>query len=446
MAILQFMLGLFGLGILVFIHEAGHFVAAKSLGITVEKFSLGWGKPIVSRKGKDGITYQLGAFPLGGFVMMKGETQFREAMAQGLKEFPFEPGSFFSAAPWKRIVIALAGPAVNLLFAIMLFGFIYGIGYEFTSFPSKILLAPGNTPALQAGLQDGDRITSLGGNSVQHFTDLQRIVSTNPERRLSVTFERNGSSFETFITPDLSPERGSGIIGVFPAVVPILGSIPPGFIDQGLALGDQIIAVNGTPISFTRDLFQIVDQSQGAITLDILRNNQELNMVIIPDFSQDMTPLLPLGFQGSIYRTPELSLVQSIQRGLDEVGETLALTIRSLSLIVQGRNTNSAVSGPLRISVMVGQAASVGFSQGISQGLRIISQFLAIISVALAFGNLLPIPVLDGGQALMYTYELVSRKPLTPKTITRFQTVGAALVLLLLVWALFSDVLFIFGR
>jgi len=432
MMLLQFFLGLFGLGILVFIHEAGHFLAAKSLGVTVETFSLGWGKPLASRIGKDGVKYQLGVFPLGGFVMMKGETQFREALAQGLKEFPFEKGSFFSAAPWKRILI--------------LFGFIYGIGYEFTSFPAKILLAPGDTPALQAGLQDGDLLTGIDGNEILHFSDLQRVISGNPERRLLVQVTRSGSSFETFLTPALSPERGTGIIGVFPAVIPILASIPQQYLDQGLHIGDQIISVNGTPISFTRDFFFLVEGSRGAIELEVVRNNQARIVEIIPEFSQDMVPQLPFAFQGTIFRTPQLTVIQSIQKGLIEVQETLALTIRSLTLIFQGRNTSSAVSGPLRISVMVGQAASVGFSQGIAQGFRIVSQFLAIISIALAFGNLLPIPVLDGGQALMYFYELVSRKPLTPKAITRFQTLGAALVILLLIWALFSDVLFIFGR
>jgi len=446
MILFQILAGLFSLGILVLVHEAGHFFVARALGVQVEKFSIGWGKALWKRTGKDGVVYQMGSFPFGGFVLMKGEVQFREAMNKGLKEFPYEEGSFFSAQPWKRILIALAGPAINVLFAILLLGIVYGIGFEYSSYPSRILLADGDTPAVQAGLQDGDLIIHLDGKEVLHFSDLQRIITSNPENDIPFTLLRNNLVIEGTLRPRLDPDRGAGVLGVYPAVEPVIAQnleLPEG---QILAAGDRVLRANGAPIEYTLDLARVVAESNGSITLDVLRCTDEVQLSVVPDFDEEMNPSLPIAFEAQVFHTPTYTFFQAINKGVEEVQETLALTFQSLGILFRGVNPSAAVSGPLRISVMVGEAATLGFSQSIGTGFRLIAQFMAIISIALAFGNMLPIPVLDGGQALMYTYEWISRRALTPRTITAFQSVGGGLVILLLVWALFSDVLFIINR
>ncbi len=444
MVLFQFFAGLLGLGFLVLIHEAGHFFAARSLGIQVETFSIGWGKAVWKHMGKDGVAYQIAAFPLGGFVLMKGEAQFREALNKGLKEFPYEKGSFFSAHPLKRVLVALAGPAINIVFAILVFSVIYGIGYEYTSHPAQILLAEGTTPAREAGLQDGDVILRLGNQQIQHFSDLQQKIATNPRIPLETVYLRGGTEFTTTLTPRLDNDRGIGLIGVYPAIRPLIAQAGPSLIEQGILPGDLITSIQGQEIDYTIDLFQVIEQTNQAIVLGIRRGNENLQITVTPDFDDQLRPVLPLGFQGQVYRTPGYNFFGSIGRGFQEVGQTLQLTLRSLGMLFSGLNPTRAVSGPVRISVMVGEAATLGFTQGIGTGFRLIFHFLSIISIALAFGNMLPIPVLDGGQTLMYSYEFISKKRLTPKAITVFQTFGAVIVVGLLFFALFSDLLFIF--
>ena len=446
MLILQFIGGLLGLGILVIIHEYGHLLAARLAGIEVEAFSIGWGKSLVTKIGKSGIQYRIGILPIGGYVRMKGETQFREALANNLQAFPYEKGGFFSAHPLKRVAVAAAGPLINLLFAVVVLSTIAAIGYEYRSFAPVILLADGDTAARRAGLADGDEIVRIGEIEIRSFQDLQRTVSASPGMTLPLRYLRNGQEFETEIQPVVD-RRGVGLLGVYAAVEPILEKVGESLYEQGLRNGDRVLAVNGTPTPYSSDLAAAVGGAVGTLEFEVDRQGERKTVEVLPEFDSDLQPKLDAQIATQVFHTPRYSLFEAIGQGFADVGNFLSLTFRSLGMLFSGAGVDArdAVSGPVRISVLVGEAAVSGFSESLGTGFRQLFQFLAFISIALAFGNLLPIPVLDGGQILMYSFEAISRKKLTPRIVRIFNTAGMVLVFALLVFALFNDILFIAG-
>ncbi|KGE73798.1 RIP metalloprotease RseP [Spirochaeta lutea] len=448
--IFQIVIGLIGLGLLVSIHEFGHYIAAKATGIGVEVFSIGWGKTLWRRNLKDGSEFRLSLLPIGGYLRMKGEYQFRDAIQKGLPTFPDEEGGFFSAHPLKRILVASAGPLINLLFAVLIFTLIHLFGFSYSTFSNIIVpveqILPGQTsPAIQAGLKPGDRIISINDGSTPYYSDIQEIVATNPQEELRLTVERaSGSVEEIRITPTLDPDRGIGLIGVQPYIEPVIADVEGPALGAGLRTGDTITSVNGTAIRNTAQLQEILSSHQGAFEIVFLRDSAEMTATIYPEYTEDGQPYLGVVFQAVTARKPGLPLFSAISTAIAEVWRTLSLTIESLGMLFRGLiRPENALSGPLRITSMVGEIATSSMSQGLGTGLRITFQFLAFISIALAFGNLLPIPVLDGGQILMYLFEWVRRKPLSPKQISLFQTIGAVIVIGLLGFAVFSDLLFI---
>ena len=169
MLILKIALGLVGLGIVVFIHELGHFLAARLMGIDVEAFSIGWGNPILKKK-IGAVEYRLGMFPIGGYCKMRGDTEFQEAWEKHASGVEPVKGTFYGARPWRRIVVCLAGPVFNLIFAVIVLSIIWGIGFERQTLENRIVLASeidvGNEfPADRAGFQTGDRIIEVDGKS-----------------------------------------------------------------------------------------------------------------------------------------------------------------------------------------------------------------------------------------------------------------------------------------
>jgi regulator of sigma E protease len=186
MAILvKILLGLAGLGIVVFIHELGHFLAARRVGIDVEAFSIGWGRAFVKKK-IGAVEYRLGIFPLGGYCKMKGENEFQEAWENRQKSVQASPGSFFSVSPFRRIIVSFMGPFFNLVFAALVLSVIWGIGFEAATLENRIVLVsdidPGlRNPADEAGLKTGDRIVEIKGRHIENYHDIQEIITINPE-------------------------------------------------------------------------------------------------------------------------------------------------------------------------------------------------------------------------------------------------------------------------
>ncbi len=452
--VLTIVLGLIGLGIVIFVHESGHFLAAKLFHIEVESFALGWGKKIIGFT--HGITeYRLNIFPIGGYCRMRGEQEFKRAIENKLSEFPYSEGSLFSVSPMKRFLTYAAGPLFNILFAIVLFSGVWLIGYDYQTFSNKIIIAndyPGIygeadhlSPAERAGLSTGDSIISIAHKPIQNFSDIQEALIGSPGKSIEIEFLHNGEVRSSTITPELNKNTGAGVIGISAWIDPIIDYIPQDslLVTSGLQHGDRIIAINDQPIAHILDLYMYLSDYTGvSYTVDILRNNSRLSMVLPVEHTEDGKPIFNAGFQTVLVHTPDYNLFQSFYHGAVEAFSTFGLAFHSLALIFKGLNMSEAMAGPVKITYLVGNTAAKGFSQGLKTGVITIMQLLAFISVALGFANLLPIPALDGGQMIVSIAEGITHKSVSPQNYYRLQIIGFGILFSIMIFTLLNDITF----
>ncbi len=447
--VISILLGIIGLGIVILVHETGHFFAARAAGIEVETFSIGWGPKLLSWK-REKTEYRISAFPIGGYCKMKGEHVLREAWQSGKDTIPKEPGSFFSAEPWKRIAVSVAGPAANLFFAVVVLSIIWLAGFEIQTYGNKIIPIEGETPypAERTGLEEGDRIVELDGKEVRHYRDLQEIISVSADETISITFKRGDSLYESEITPEMDPSTGIGKIGVYAWIDPVIGSVVEGTpADKaGLREGDRILRANGKEIRHTVDFSALMGTPPETITFELLRGGKELTAEVVPEMTEQGYPEIGITFEVLTYRSPRIGPLRAIGKGAAETASTMALTVKSIGLLFRGVNLRESLSGPIRITYYVGEVASQSFRTGIGSGFSNMFRFLSLLSVAIFFMNLLPIPALDGGMVLLFLIEMIRGKSLKPKVIYRYQSIGITLILALFLFATFNDVFFLIKR
>lgn len=438
------LIGLVVLGILVFIHEGGHFLAARALGIEVEVFSLGMG-PRIAGFTRKGTEYRISAVPLGGYCRMKGEKDFSNALEKGATHLDPSPGSYHAAAPWRRVVVALAGPLANLLLAVMGFTALAMAGSSYQSLPARIILyseagGPANQAADRAGLRTGDLVVSINGTPTENYQSLLENVSTHPRVEMTFRIDRDGTLMDIPVTPDLVKDSGAGRIGVLVWQDPVLADPEGSFLAPGFQAGDRIVAVNDVPVRNVEDLRTL--EKTAPWEVEVLRKGTSVTV------SLPVTPDAPvsLAFETFTYKVLPLSLFPALAGGVGETAGNLDLMFRTLGNLFAGMNPLAAVSGPLKISDMAGQTAFRAFSQGIPTGIEVMTRFIALISLALFFGNLLPIPALDGGQILLFLGEWIVRRPPSVRLIRNYQLVGAVLVLGLMAFAVFGDITYTLGQ
>lgn len=454
-------LGLLGLSFVVVIHEFGHFLAARALGVEVEVFSIGWGPKLLGFRKKK-TEWRLSAFPLGGFCKMKGEEDFKIALEKKLPTIPTEKGSFYGAQPWRRILILLAGPLANIILAVILFSIVSLAGITIQTAPNRIILAseiqassgtsasaaPLESPANMAGLKTGDVISAVDGSAIRDYSDLQEAIGLNPGKKLLLSVERDGFRRTIPITPRLDKDSGQGLIGIFSWIDPKVDAVDPtgSAAIAGIRAGDIITEIEGRPIKNTVGILAALDSKPERVSISLLRGGQPFTVKAIVSYDADGQSNLGLSFE-SITRTDKAtSLFDAIVHGWEETGATFAMSAKGIGLLFSGVNVLKAVSGPARITYMVGNTAKQSIEASGFAGIPTILSFLAFLSVSLFLMNLLPIPALDGGQILLSITEAIQRKPLRTKTIYRFQFVGAAMIMALFFLATFSDLLFFAGK
>jgi len=453
--ILSILFGLIGLGVIVFIHELGHFSAAKLFGIEVEAFALGWGKKLrgFTRKGTE---YRINVLPIGGYCRMKGEDDFRQALAEKQDSFPKTPGSLFSVKAYKRLLTYAAGPVFNFIFAVLLFSAIWLIGFSQVTYENRILLtshypeifgaADSPSPAEAAGLQDGDRIVSINGSEVKTFADMQEIIAVSPQEEISLTVERDGRTFSAAAVPELNTESGSGYLGITPYIEPEISAVQEDGSVSGLQPGDVLRRVNGVPVRNTLDFYRILQKQPGRLEIEAERSGRTITAVITPMYDENGNFRQPFSFKTVTLRKQEKNIASALGKGVSETVSTLFLTLKSIGLLFRGVDVQSAVAGPVRITYLVGDTASRGFQAGLSQGIITLLNLMAFISIALGFTNLLPIPALDGGQIMVSAYELFKGDMLSPKYYYVLQIIGFSIIAAIFVFALFNDISYLMVR
>ncbi|WP_304222617.1 site-2 protease family protein [Gracilinema caldarium] len=449
--IVKIILGLIGLGVVVFVHELGHFIAARLSGIDVEAFSIGWGKPIFS-KNFHGVEYRIGIFPVGGYCRMKGEAEFKEALTNNSISIPREPGTFYGASPLKRIFTAFAGPFANAIFAVLVLTLVWAIGFDVQTLDNKIVLASEiegtSFPADAAGLKSGDRIIGINGKKVSNYTEIQEQIAPNPGETLNLLVDRNGEQISLQVKPQLDTNTGAGRIGIYFWTDPIIETVKTGSPAHiaGLMQGDRIVSIQGIPIPYSVALYRILKDRPTVLPIEIERNGQTLSKELILSYDEQGQTNIGIEFKTIRYRNAAHSIPDAFVKGASETLKTLTVSLKSLTVLFKGVNLSKAVSGPVRITYMVGDIAAEGFGQGFGAGFTAIASFLALISISLSIMNLLPIPALDGGLILLFFIELITRKPLHPKAVYWFQMLGALFILSLLIFSVFGDILFLFGK
>ena len=388
---------------------------------------------------------------------MKGEEDFKTALEKKLPHIPAEKGSFYGASPWRRILILASGPISNVLFAVVMFSIVSFVGLTIQTAPNRIVLAsdlasasgtPNKAPADIAGLLSGDSITAIDSKPVRDYSDLQEMIGQNPGKKLDMKVERNGSTLEIPITPRLDKNSGQGLIGIYAWVNPVVSSVDPQgpAAIAGIRQGDIISAINDKPIANTISIIAALESKPENVALTVLRNGQPLTFRLVLSFTANHQSNLGISF-ASISRTDKASsILDAIARGGKETYSTFLMTAKGIGLLFSGVNVLKAVSGPARITYLIGSTAQESIHASGFSGIPTIMSFLAFLSISLFLMNLLPIPALDGGQIILSLVEIIKRKPLLTKTIYRFQFIGAAMIIALFFLATFSDVLFFAGK
>jgi regulator of sigma E protease len=423
---------LFVLGVLVFVHELGHFLVARWHGVRVITFSLGFGPKLI--KFTRGATeYCISAVPLGGYVKLAGETAEEERTGA--------PDEFLSMSKWVRFQVYLAGPVMNLLLAVVLLAGILMQGADvplFETAPAVIgAIAPGSAAA-QAGLRVGDRIVRVGGRDVPTWDALNVEIVPKANQELSIEVDRQGQRVPLRVTPAGAGTFEIGDLGVRPILRPQFVRITPGDpADRaGLRRGDVVLAVNSE-----RDLEQpaIIKLLQASVnvplTFTIERDGVTSDVSVLPVLRAGVGAIGVVLSPWEVRRI-DPTLLQACAMSVTENWENARFIGRTLRGLVTRDTKVNQLMGPLAIGQMAGMAAQLGWLQ--------LFQLMVMLSLNLGILNLMPVPVLDGGHIAILAVEGLARRDLSLKVKERILIGGAALIVVLMVTVIFNDVMRIF--
>ncbi|PYU23532.1 MAG: RIP metalloprotease RseP [Acidobacteria bacterium] len=422
-----------GLGVMVLVHEWGHFVIARLFGVRVEVFSIGFGPRLLGVK-RGPTDYRISALPLGGYVRMAGDNPAEERRG--------DPDEFLSKPRWQRVLIALAGPTTNFLMAVVLTAALFVRGGEQPSYADKPVVVAGvvkDSPAQKAGIQAGDKVVSFAGVKDPTWERLVLELGLSaPGHSEPVTIERDGRLITTSVQSEPQP---FAVVG-YPAEPVIVGSVTHGSPAEsaGLMESDVIVAANGEHLTAPLQLSEIVKQNGGnPMTLDILRDGQPKMLELRPTWKDpgDGTPRWQIGITFRFETSPRrYSLPQATLKATQFHIVLANKLVYLVGELFTGKVSLKQVQGPLGIVQESSRAAKRGFGDLVS--------LMALVSLNLAILNLLPIPILDGGHILMLGIEGLMRRDLSLKIKERFVTVGMVFLLLVFLIVMYNDVLRLF--
>ena len=444
-----FYLGAFALalGILIVVHELGHFALAKLCGVKVLRFSLGFGRTLwLKRFGADQTEWAISAFPLGGYVKMLDE-----------REGPVAPHelarAFNRQAVAKRILIVLAGPLSNLLLAVLLYWALFMHGTE--ELRPVLASPPAATVAAQSGVQDGELVRSINGKPVATWTELRWELLQSALEHKPITLElinrRNEIASRRMDTAgideaDLEADLPThlGLMLYRPQLKPIIGRVLTGSVAEAASLrsGDQFLAVNRQPVTSWNEVAAAIRKAPDQRTrFELERNGARFEVELSPGAAEEGGKRIGRigimvrddpALRAQLVTTVHYGPLMALSRAAAQTWDTSLFSLRMLGRMISGEVSWRNLSGPVTIADYAGQSARMGWAQYL--------KFLALISISIGVLNLLPIPVLDGGHLLYYTVEIIKGGPLSERVMEVGQQIGLFLLVLLMAFAFYNDI------
>ena len=435
------------LGVLIIVHEFGHFLVARMCGVKVLRFSIGFGRPLCSiQAGADRTEWALGAFPLGGYVKMLDEREGEVSPAELHRAFNRQ-------TVLRRIAIVSAGPLANFMLAIVLYWGVFGAGSEELR---PVFGAPvAASPAALAGIEDGERVIKAGDEDVQTWQELRWVLIKravaqdeivleviNPRheiahRRLNLAMARsNGWEGDAIEKLGLTLHR--------PSIAPVIGMVAASSPAEnaGLRSGDLVLAIDGRQITAWHEVVQAVREAPGR-RLDFMlsRAGEMLHLAVVPavreEGGREFGRIGAGARDGAEIRQQMMVVVrygalEALQRALAETWDKTVFSVEMMGRMLVGEVSWKNVSGPVSIADYAGQSARLGLDYYL--------KFMALVSVSLGVLNLLPVPILDGGHLLYYVAEIIKGRPLSERSMEVGQKIGLALMLLLMACAFYNDI------
>ncbi|EMB7842740.1 sigma E protease regulator RseP [Vibrio vulnificus] len=434
------------LGILVAVHEFGHFWVARRCGVKVEKFSIGFGKSIWSKVGKDGTEYSISLIPLGGYVkMLDGRV---DELNDADRQYAFDCQPL-----WQRSAIVAAGPVFNFLFAIFAYWLVFLIGVPAVK-PVVGQVTPYSIVA-EAGIETGMELKAISGIKTPDWESVNmQLISHIGDEQMTVTVAPSDDiGFERTVVLDISdwkfdPEKESAMLSLgfrpfSPQIYTRLASVNSGGAGEaaGLAQGDRLVAINQQPIERWEDVVEWIRSNPGSpLSIEVERFGQTERLTLTPD-SRSLSDGSVIGFAGIAPEVAEwpqsyrfnlqFGVFESVAKAVEKTGQVIDLTASMLKKLITGDVGLNNLSGPISIAKGAGATADYGLVYFLG--------FLALISINLGIINLVPLPMLDGGHLMFFAIEAVIRRPVPEKVQEMGYRIGGAVIFSLMALALFND-------
>ncbi len=415
------------LGVMILIHELGHYCAALLVGVKVETFSFGFGPRLVGIK-RGETDFRISAVPFGGYVRMLGEQPGDEPSS--------DPRSFQAKARWQRALVVFAGPLMNIVLALVLVTGLYMYGFPkevASSDPVISSLEPGSAAA-QAGLEPGDKVVQLNGHKNPTWQDLLTQEALNGNHALSLVVDRNGRKLNVAVTPRMDAKQGVGVAGWSGDVR--VGQVMKDSPAQsaGLKPGDLLIRVNSKPVASPATVQHAVMGSAGKpVELTLMRSGRIQNVSVTPTATRDSKMPWHIGIA---FRLPvelvRLGLGPALRESVRLNVQNATLIFQVLGSIVERRVSPKTLAGPIGIAQMSSQAAHEGPLSFLG--------WMALVSLNLAIFNLLPIPILDGGTLLMLVVEMLMQREMSMQVKETVFKLGFVFLMMIVVFVIYNDI------
>lgn len=414
-------------GILVFVHEFGHFFMGKLMGMRIEVFSWGYGRRLFGIK-KGETDYRVSLIPMGGYVKFSGEEAYDRPER-------LDPRDFMAKKRWQRFLVLVMGSVMNIILAVVLVAVINMVGVsvpEYQSQPPVIGWIEPGSPAARAGLKPDDRILAINDQEVATWNDVNLVVGSKPDRTLHLKIERAGQIIEVPLTTESRTKYQMGYAGFFGKILTQVAMVQPGSPAEkaGLQTGDVILAINGQPVYFYQFVEIIQKNPEKPLKFLVERNGQKIELEVVPRREGEIGRIGIMQTPKSIVRKYSLgpALVQSVK----ENTRLAFLVVNFVKDLVTGEASARQLGGPIEIANFSYAAFRLGFLAMLS--------WIALISLQLGVINLFPIPVLDGGQILVLMIEGIIRRDLHPRVKQIIMQIGFAIFIFIIVFAILNDV------